>query len=461
MAPDVTGVAMPLPRLALFHGRLGDSRLAEVEACAPDLAEWRWDPAVFATHGGDVGPSIVQPLAAEAGDAQLAAAAARAVSCRGAFEVWGTGQTVEACAAATEAVSVDHIRARITGAWRIESVVLGARRSEDGRDLGMRVAHLGHVLDALADRPVRLRGPAQELWLVEDHRTHRDGSALPGSPPRFLLLLRLPTETPDSHALLRRLDLRRRPFLSTTTLRVDRSLLLCNLGLAGAGPNATLLDPYCGSGSLLLAGAALGAATVGADIDWRMVSDNRWPLGIRPTADRPQRGIERVRMRDNFTEAGLPEPKALLALDMAAADAAAQLLEANGGHRYDAVVTDPPYGRREFQRGEAGWDGALTFKVHGAALGGTLDRLMALASAVLRPGGRLVFLTPVRSPRDPSKPTEAILRAGLSAGGRGHGLTLLHTGVEVIHGGLHRAAVVMGHGPDDPSRHPAVRTMPG
>jgi tRNA G10 N-methylase Trm11 len=434
---------MPLPRLALFHGRLGDSRLAELEACAPAVSTWCWRGEVLRTNGGDEGPSLVQPLPDDVPDDVLADAAARAVGCRGAFEVWGAGDTVEACAAATAAVPAAHLRTRVDGPWRVESVVIGAKRSRHGGDLGARMRHFDHLFGALSGRPIQLRGPAHEVWLLEDRRTREGGGALPGDPPRFHLLLRLPTEVPDTRALVGRLDLRRRAFVSTTSLKADRALLLGNLGLAGAGPGATLLDPYCGSGSLLLAGAALGAVPVGADIDWRMVSDRRWPIQIRPTADRPGRGTEAVRMRDNFDEAGLPGPRALLELDAGAPDAVDRLLGASGGRPYDALVTDPPYGRRAFQRGERAWDGALSFKVDAGTQGESLGRLLDLAVAVLRRGGRLVFLAPVRSPRDARKPTRAELRAWLRAEGAARGLGLVHLGEERVHGGLHRAVVAM------------------
>jgi len=152
-------------------------------------------------------------------------------------------------------------------------------------------------------------------------------------------------------------------------------------------------------------------------------------------------------MRDNFDEAGLTQPKALLKLDVGSADAASRLLEANGGQRYDALVCDPPYGRREFQHGEEAWDGELTFKVNEAALAGTLQTLLRLAADTLLPGGRLVFLAPVRSPKDPNKPSPQTLRELLKRLGRPHGLEVDHMGVEVLHRGLHRAAVVMTQGP--------------
>jgi tRNA (guanine10-N2)-methyltransferase len=232
--------------------------------------------------------------------------------------------------------------------------------------------------------------------------------------------------------------------LSTSSLPADRALLLCNLALANApSSGAGVLDPYCGSGGTLLAAAALGAWTVGSDLDWRLVSDNRVPIRIPATATRPGRGVEAVRMRDNFDEAGLPHPAALLTLDVGAPDAASRLLAGSGGRRYDALVCDPPYGRREFQQGALGWAGELTFKVDAAALVATLVTLLRLARATLRPGGRLVFLAPVRSPRDASKPDVEALRGALEREGLARDMGLVHIGVEAMHRSLHRAAVVM------------------
>jgi tRNA G10 N-methylase Trm11 len=446
-------MAAPLPLIALFYARAGDSRLAELEAVAQRLGapavDWGWDHRVLTTNGGDTGPRVVQwlPPLPERDWGWLADAAARCVGCRGVFEVWGQGDTIEACAASVAAVPVAHLQARVQGSWRVESLVLGARKSKNSESLGMRMAAFGAALDGLHARPVDLKDPDHRLWLVEDRQFLKDLGPLPDPPPRYLLLFQLPAQEPPMQARITQLDLRKRAFLSTSTLPPDRALLLCNLALAGApGPIPTLLDPYCGSGSILLAAAALGAQTVGSDLDWRMVSDNPWPIRIPVSPFRPKRGVERVRMRDNFLEAELREPSALLTLDMGAADAAATLLDANGGQPYDALVCDPPYGRREFQGGAEAWAGELTYKVDATALGGTLRTLLERARQTLAPKGRLVFLAPVRSPKDSSKPDVEALRAMLEAEGDAQGLRLAHIGVEVLHRSLHRAVVVMDRG---------------
>ena len=438
------------PLAALFYARLGDSRLAEFEAVwtrlgGPPVA-WTWDGRPVGTQGGDVGPRIVQKLPAlpESLHGLLADTAAGAVGCRAVFEVWGQGETLKDCVASTARVSADHIRSRVSGSWRLQPCSLGTRQRRHSDQRVARMAVFTHVLDAIEGRPVDLRTPDHRLWLVEAQRFLQDGAPLPEPPPRHLLLYQLPASRPSVKEQAAKLDLRKRAFLSTSTLPARRSLLLCNLALAHAPmTGASLLDPYCGSGGVLLTAAALGADTVGSDLDWRMVSNNRWATKIPPSKYRPNRGQEAVRMRDNFDEAGLPPPRALLELDVGAPDAAERLLEANGGERYHALVCDPPYGRREFQHGTEAWDGALTFQVHEAALTGTLQTLLALAAATLRPRGRLVFLVPVRAPRDRRKPTLEGLAELLRAMGGRMGFVLGHMGVEVVHHGLHRAVVVL------------------
>lgn len=209
--PETPAVPLPLPLLALFHGRLGDSRLAELEAVAQRLGapgvDWTWDAQTLTTHGGDVGPSVVQPLPSLGAShhAWLGNAAARSVACRGVFEVWGAGDTIDTCAAQTATVPAAHIRARVHSRWRLDSVVLGARRSQHPGDLGSRLRAFGHVLDALDDRPVDLSAPVFRLWLVEDRRTLLDDGPLPAHSPTYHLLFQLPTQQPPIQDTVHRL----------------------------------------------------------------------------------------------------------------------------------------------------------------------------------------------------------------------------------------------------------------
>jgi tRNA (guanine10-N2)-methyltransferase len=70
-------------------------------------------------------------------------------------------------------------------------------------------------------------------------------------------------------------------------------------------PGTLAFDPYCGTGSLLLAAARFGATVVGGDIDIRVLK-----LGKR----NPKTGA----LEDNFSnfdQYGLPRPAGLLRMD--------------------------------------------------------------------------------------------------------------------------------------------------
>lgn len=121
--------------------------------------------------------------------------------------------------------------------------------------------------------------------------------------------------------------------------------------LARIRPGDRVVDPFVGTGALLLEAALLGAHVSGGDRDPTMV-----------------RGALR-----NLSEFGqVPER-------LVVADAASPFPPADGG-LWDAVLTDPPYGRSSGTGGEAAE--ALVAR----ALPGWAD--------LVRPGGRIVVILP-------------------------------------------------------------------
>ncbi len=145
----------------------------------------------------------------------------------------------------------------------------------------------------------------------------------------------------------------RLPFQRPVTLEPRLARALVNLGHVGAGDR--VVDPFVGTGSLLLEAALLGADTVGIDASAAMI-----------------RGA-----LDNFAHLG-QTPGMLRQAD--AAEAAAEFPAAS----FDALVTDPPYGRASGTRGERP------------------DRLWSRAlqawTEKVRPGGRLALVIPKGAP---------------------------------------------------------------
>jgi SAM-dependent methyltransferase len=143
--------------------------------------------------------------------------------------------------------------------------------------------------------------------------------------------------------------------------------------LAGAGPAATVWDPFCGSALELIECGLLGGVKrlIGSDVSEAALAVARQNLGAAQLGR-----IETVLLRGDFRE-------------MAERDLLPDSLE--------VVITNPPLGMR----------------VRVNDLRGLLGDLLRVAATVLRPGGRLVFPNPVRGlpvppglERDYSRPVD-------------------------------------------------------
>jgi tRNA G10 N-methylase Trm11 len=172
-----------------------------------------------------------------------------------------------------------------------------------------------------------------------------------------------------------RYDVKKRPFIGTTTMDAISSHIAANA--ARIRQHDVVLDPFCGTGSLLISAAALGANVVGSDID----GDSIYGLKGNNGEKRRSKNGNFVRkgggdqsdksIRDNFIHYSLD--KNLLALIDMNAEEWAESQSAlhrntydgsdfdrtddrgwNDSQRkwasyakFDAIVTDPPYGRKE------------------------------------------------------------------------------------------------------------------
>ncbi|KAJ3109850.1 hypothetical protein HDU97_000080 [Phlyctochytrium planicorne] len=72
-----------------------------------------------------------------------------------------------------------------------------------------------------------------------------------------------------NRAAVQTYDLKKREYLGTTSMDAELSLLMANQGLVREG--SLVLDPFVGTGSILVASSAFGAFTLGSDIDGRQI----------------------------------------------------------------------------------------------------------------------------------------------------------------------------------------------
>lgn len=145
------------------------------------------------------------------------------------------------------------------------------------------------------------------------------------SPDVKMLVVLMPSKTlvcKSRESLLRRVLRLREPgkkaFFHPSMMNSQLARAMCNL--AGIQPGDLVLDPFCGGGGILCEIAALGAKTIGIDLNWRLLSGALTNLSQMPLSN-----------------------SSLIQADTN--------LHPMGMQRLDCIVTDPPYGRISSTRG--------------------------------------------------------------------------------------------------------------
>ncbi|ERF75176.1 hypothetical protein EPUS_06216 [Endocarpon pusillum Z07020] len=167
-----------------------------------------------------------------------------------------------------------------------------------------------------------------------------DNHPTPQHDPQTLYFGRLISSSPRHHLIMKH-DLKRRPYISTTSM--DATLALVSANLAHAGPGRMLYDPFVGTGGFLVAAAELGACVWGSDIDGRSFRGAGRGKGGSDGKVGKKKGGKGGVWR-NFEEYGLGD----LFGDCFICDLINTPLRTNDGNGWlDGIICDPPYGVRE------------------------------------------------------------------------------------------------------------------
>lgn len=169
------------------------------------------------------------------------------------------------------------------------------------------------------DGPIKMSNPEEsftvfEMWPPESVPLGIE------NPDKVYLGRHLANSTRDT---ILRYDLKKRGYISTTSMDSELSLVTANIALAA--PGKLFYDPFVGTGSFPVACAHFGAMAWGSDIDGRSI---RGQGGKRS-------------LRGNFDQYGLREGLG----DFFAADLTNTPLKRK--RMWDGIVCDPPYGVRE------------------------------------------------------------------------------------------------------------------
>ena len=136
------------------------------------------------------------------------------------------------------------------------------------------------------------------------------------------------------------LDLKKRRYLGPTTMDAHMSLIMCNMVKVENSHGGPVLDPLCGTGSVLLAAAELGCLTCGFEIDPRVLEFGKID----------KKTGEKMNVLTNFVDYGFEKPVFLIRGDVHASPLL-KISNTSDERRlegvFQAIVADPPYGVRE------------------------------------------------------------------------------------------------------------------
>ena len=157
--------------------------------------------------------------------------------------------------------------------------------------------------------------------------------------------------------------LKKRVFINKTSMEAGVAILSAVQALASKGK--IIYDPFCGSGSLLIACASLGAYVFGSDLDFKAMTEQ----GYRKESTSIYSNFEQYHLTKNFI--------GLMQLDF--------MQDKIRNPQLDAIVTDPPYGIREK---------IIAGEQKLSPLYPLLLRLYEFSAKNLKVGGRLVYWLP-------------------------------------------------------------------
>ena len=228
--------------------------------------------------------------------------------------------------------------------------------------------------------PINLNSPDNIFWVIV--LRPEKNSSVPNKKPWYACGREIAVNQTRA-PLLAKYDLRKRRYLGPTSMDAELSFLMCTM--CQVKKSSLVVDPFVGTGGLLVPAAEKGAITLGIDIDIRVIK-----LGKKDKRDRP------INVWTNFKDYGLPAPVGLLRADIDRNPFRDGLSDV-----FDAVLADPPYGVRAGGRKSRSVPG---MKINSRSdhiastvpypLAECLRDLLEWASRVLTVGGRLGYWVP-------------------------------------------------------------------
>ena len=320
----------------------------------------------------------------------IASMLSRCTLIRSVIELWGAGESFDACVQNVRDLSKGNAGKDIyaktmkpSSSWKITIHTLGTKfNREEHNEMRMKFAFLDYP------GKVQMVGPTNEFLLIREIELDLSGGLLHekdnSRPPLAVFYGRTLGGFRDwrGGGRLEQFSLKKRSYLGPTSMDAELSLIMTNFGLVRKG--SFCFEPFVGTGSILLTCGLRGGYCVGTDIDIRI---------LRGRSDEEN-------VLTNFEQYKLERP------DLIRSDNALY-------HRhyrttkpiYDAIITDPPYGIRAGARrsgtksnevrevpDERRHDHIAQTMVY--AVSDVMSDLLDVSAQTLVMGGRLVYIIP-------------------------------------------------------------------
>ncbi|CCD73497.1 tRNA (guanine(10)-N(2))-methyltransferase TRMT11 [Caenorhabditis elegans] len=178
--------------------------------------------------------------------------------------------------------------------------------------------------------PICLKSPKNELFLVEEYENPSDEA------PKKVYFGKLIGE--GRAELKTKYNLRDRCYIGNTTMDPELSFIQSNLAMIS--PGDIVLDPFVGTGGLILPAAEFGAFVIGTEINYQTARaqgrSSRQGVGQRGESESIKANFEQYKSESQF-------------LGVLIADSSKHGIWSCNA-KFDAIVADPPYGVREKAR---------------------------------------------------------------------------------------------------------------
>ncbi|XP_030830415.1 tRNA (guanine(10)-N2)-methyltransferase homolog [Strongylocentrotus purpuratus] len=317
----------------------------------------------------------------------------RSVLSRSAIEVWAHGSTYSEVCAGLDAVPRDEMEK-----YCKEDVSFCFKVHTFGKQLSSaaKLDTMKRLQDHLPLKgPVKMRDPDQVFYIFEDYGVQPNQA--PDKPHRIFVGRWI---SDGQKRLAHRYSVKTRHFIGNTSMDALLSLVMTNQ--AGVQEGDLVLDPFVGTGSLLVAAAHFGGYVAGCDINYNIIHGRGKSSRAQPKTETKTK----YRGRDENISANLEQyGLGHRYLDVLISDFSQDIWREQP--LFDAIITDPPYGIREKTR-KVG-----TEKEHGARddqgsyhvpvtqsyfLSDIFTDLLNFSAHHLRLHGRLVYFLPIYRP---------------------------------------------------------------